>query len=105
MCLFTSTYCIWHLLLTVVYTHVGLACMPVNAFMRVYAQNTPEAKFSQPVLEINVMTMIGIWLLISRNSKPILAIRPYVTGDLNIRPDSSPKTIHSSLTNTHSLTD
>ena len=74
--------------------------MPVNAFMRVYAQNTPEAKFSQPVLEINVMTMIGIWLLISRNSKPILAIRPYVNGD-HIRPDSSPQTIHSSPSTTH----
>ena len=48
-----------------------------------------------------------LWMLMSDfklNPNSILAINPYVNGDPDIRPDNSPKTIHSSLSTTNNIT-
>ena len=91
-------------LLSAAYDHVGLARMRVCTLLCIHAHTNPDVKH---VLETSIMAMIVTSLLIPDNIKnnpchPV--IRPYVNGDVNIRPDSSRKTIHSSLSTTHDLT-
>ena len=87
----------WHHLLTVVYDYVGLARTRVCTFLCVYTHTNPKIK---PVLNTNILTRIANNI----NPNPILVIRPCVKGEGNIRPDSSFKAIHSSLSTTHNLT-
>ena len=74
--------------------------MRVCTFMCVHTLANPKVK---RVLDTNIMTRFGNWLLIPSNinPNPILVIRPYVNG---ICPDSSTKAIHSRRNTTHTLT-
>ena len=72
-------------------------------YLYIYTHANPKVKL---VLDTNIMTRIANQLLIPTNINPypILVIGTHVNGYCNIRPDSSPKAIHSRLSTTHNLT-